>query len=126
MSTGKMSFAFKENTPFEERLTESSRIKQKYPTRIPIICERFTKSSIQNIDKVKFLVPNELTIGQFIFVIRKRLKVSPETAIYVIVDTIYPSSSTSISTLYDMYKDEDGFLYLKYSGENTFGSHLIK
>ena len=28
-----------------------------------------------------------------------------------------------MSTIYDDYKDEDGFLYMTYSGENTFGSY---
>lgn len=27
-----------------------------------------------------------------------------------------------MSALYEEYKDEDGFLYMTYSGENTFGS----
>lgn len=26
-----------------------------------------------------------------------------------------------MSVLYDEQKDEDGFLYIQYSGENTFG-----
>lgn len=26
-----------------------------------------------------------------------------------------------MSTIYDEHKDEDGFLYIVYSGENTFG-----
>lgn len=26
-----------------------------------------------------------------------------------------------MSTIYDQYKDDDGFLYVVYSGENTFG-----
>lgn len=27
-----------------------------------------------------------------------------------------------MSTIYEESKDEDGFLYMTYSGENTFGS----
>lgn len=27
-----------------------------------------------------------------------------------------------MSALYEEHKDEDGFLYMTYSGENTFGS----
>jgi hypothetical protein len=29
-----------------------------------------------------------------------------------------------MSTIYEDHKDEDGFLYITYSGENTFGSLL--
>lgn len=30
-----------------------------------------------------------------------------------------------MSTIYDEKKDEDGFLYVTYSGENTFGLHVL-
>lgn len=30
-----------------------------------------------------------------------------------------------MSTIYDEKKDEDGFLYVTYSGENTFGRENI-
>jgi GABA(A) receptor-associated protein len=30
-----------------------------------------------------------------------------------------------MSTIYDENKDEDGFLYVTYSGENTFGCHEL-
>lgn len=29
-----------------------------------------------------------------------------------------------MSTIYEQYKDEDGFLYVVYSGENTFGDRF--
>ena len=31
------------------------------------------------------------------------------------------AAAALMSKVYDDYKDEDGFLYIKYSGENTFG-----
>lgn len=30
-----------------------------------------------------------------------------------------------MSTIYDEKKDEDGFLYVTYSGENTFGLEIL-
>ena len=35
-------------------------------------------------------------------------------------DSLCPSN-TPVSVVYDDHKDEDGFLYIKYTGENTFG-----
>jgi GABA(A) receptor-associated protein len=32
------------------------------------------------------------------------------------------SAAGLMSAIYDEHKDEDGFLYVTYSGENTFGS----
>jgi hypothetical protein len=30
-----------------------------------------------------------------------------------------------MSSLYEEHRDEDGFLYITYSGENTFGGELL-
>lgn len=68
-------------------------------------------------------MPNDLTVGQFVYVIRKRIKLSPEQAIFLFVDTgTLPPTASLMQTVYDAHKDEDGFIYMTYSGENTFGS----
>ena len=36
---------FKEQVPFEKRVEQSKSIMEKYPTRVPVICERLTKNS---------------------------------------------------------------------------------
>lgn len=38
----------------------------------------------------RFLVPADLTVGQFVYVIRKRIKLSPEKAIFVFVRNVLP------------------------------------
>jgi GABA(A) receptor-associated protein len=73
------------------------------------------------IDKNKFLVPSDLSIAQFLFTIRKRIKLRPEQSLFLFVKNSIPRSDILLSQLYKEYKDEDGFLYITYSGENTFG-----
>ncbi|KAK4798719.1 hypothetical protein SAY86_031045 [Trapa natans] len=107
--------------PLEKRQVESARIREKYPDRIPIIVEKAERSDIPDIDKKKFLVPRDLNVGQFVYVVRKRINLSAEKAIFVFVNNTLPSTSALISTIYEENKDEDGFLYMTYSGENTFG-----
>lgn len=34
----------------------------------------------------------------------------------------YDIAAAMMSAIYEENKDEDGFLYMTYSGENTFGS----
>ena len=34
---------------------------------------------------------------------------------------ILPTSSTTILEIYKSYSDEDGFIYMSYCGESTFG-----
>jgi GABA(A) receptor-associated protein len=117
-----MTLSFKQNFSFEKRLEESLRIRQKYPDRIPIICERMkTEKKIPNIDKNKYLVPSDLTIGQFMYVIKKRLQISHEIALFFIINQNMCSNTELLSTIYEKNKDADGFLYINYSGENTFG-----
>ena len=72
----------------------------------------------------RYLVPSDLTVGQFVYVIRKRIKLEPEKAIFIFVNNTLPSTAALMSQIYKDHKDEDGFLYVTYSGENTFGSRL--
>jgi GABA(A) receptor-associated protein len=112
---------YKQKVTFSQRLNESTKIKSKFPGRIPVIIERGARSSIPEIDKNKFLVPSDLTIGQFIFIIRKRLTLSPETALFVYINNNLPTTSSLMRELYSKHQDQDGFLYVQYTGENTFG-----
>lgn len=113
---------FKKKFDVKSRSTESRRILEKYPERIPIIVERNANSiNVPQIDKQKYLVPNDLTVGQFLYIIRKRLQLKPEQAIFAFVNNSLPSTSSLVSEIYEQHKDEDGFLYFIYSGENTFG-----
>ena len=86
-----------------------------------MIVEKAERSDIPSIDKKKYLVPADLTVGQFVYVIRKRIKLSAEKAIFIFVDNVLPPTGAIMSAIYDEKKDEDGFLYVTYSGENTFG-----
>ena len=105
----------------EQRSFESNRIRVKYPDRIPVIVEKSPKSDVPDLDKKKYLVPSDLTVGQFVYVIRKRVKLSAEKAIFIFVNNKLPPTASLMSTIYEENKDEDGFLYVLYSGENTFG-----
>jgi GABA(A) receptor-associated protein len=115
-----LNFNFQKNNTFDKRQTECLRIKEKYPDRIPIICEVLDKHII--LDKNKYLVPNEITIGQFVYIIRKRIKLSPDKAIYFFTErATLPPTSSLLSNVYKEYSNCDGFLYLGVTSESTFG-----
>jgi GABA(A) receptor-associated protein len=116
--------SFRQDHDFEKRKAEALRIREKYSDRVPVIVEKSEKSDIPNIDKKKYLVPADLTVGQFVYVIRKRIQLSAEKAIFIFVDNVLPPTGAMMSTIYDENKEEDGFLYVTYSGENTFGSSM--
>mmetsp|Transcript_5605 Transcript_5605/g.8598 ORF Transcript_5605/g.8598 Transcript_5605/m.8598 type:complete len:126 (+) Transcript_5605:118-495(+) len=122
-ATSNSSKPFKEGHPLEKRKSEAERIRAKYPDRVPVICEKADRSDIPDIDKKKYLVPADLTVGQFHYVIRKRIKLAPEKALFLFCSNSIPPNGALMSTVYEEQKDEDGFLYIQYSGDNTFGDY---
>ena len=114
---------FKQTYSLNDRFNEAKKVLDKYPDRIPIICEKDHTASYDcpNIDKIKYLVPVNLTIGEFIYVIRKRINISPEKALFLFVNGSIPATSSPIYSIYHIHKDLDNFLYVTYSFENVFG-----
>jgi GABA(A) receptor-associated protein len=112
---------FKEKITFENRRIEANRIRAKYIDRIPIIIEK-NSTQDQDIDKTKYLVPYDFTMGQFVYIIRKRMNLTPDKAIFCFVNNTVPNTSTLIGELYENHKDPDGFLYIVYSNtESVYG-----
>ncbi len=106
---------------FEKRKSEAFTILNKYSDKIPILVFKQKKSDVPDIDKHKFLVPTDLTVGQFMFVIRKRLKLSEHKALFFSSNGFILATGELISVTYHKYKSPDGFLRIRYQGENTFG-----
>uniref|UniRef100_A0A8D0FS28 GABA type A receptor associated protein like 2 n=1 Tax=Strix occidentalis caurina TaxID=311401 RepID=A0A8D0FS28_STROC len=111
--------------PASDLLTLSVHTNPKKPDlhtcTLQVIVEKVSGSQIVDIDKRKYLVPSDITVAQFMWIIRKRIQLPSEKAIFLFVDKTVPQSSLTMGQLYEKEKDEDGFLYVAYSGENTFG-----
>ena len=45
-------------------------------------------------------MPADLTVGQFVYVIRKRIKVSPEKAIFMFVKNVLPPTGMALTDLF--------------------------
>ena len=112
---------FKTQYTIEARIEEARRIITKYPERRPIICEKASNTDLPSIDKKKYLVPYDLSVGQFIFVIRKRMSLKPEESLFLFINGKIMSCNMTIGKVYDSEKDKDGFLYAQYTKEATFG-----
>lgn len=114
---------FKVEKTFDTRKAESERIRTKYPDLIPVICERHPgNTTLPESTRRKYLVPPDITMGQFKYVIRKRIELLPDQALFVFVDSkVMSPTMATLSEVYREHSDDDGFLYMVYSGESTFG-----
>ena len=72
---------FKKKKDFMTRMQEAEKVLAKYPDRIPIICER-ANTDAPRLDRSKYLVPTDISMGEFMYVIRKRMKILPEICYY--------------------------------------------
>nr|CAD7424564.1 unnamed protein product [Timema monikensis] len=97
-----MKFQYKEEHAFEKRKAEGEKIRRKYPERVPVIVEKAPKARIGDLDKKKYLVPSDLTVGQFYFLIRKRIHLRPEDALFFFVNNVIPPTSATMGSLYQM------------------------
>jgi GABA(A) receptor-associated protein len=112
---------FEKKYDFDKRVKEARSLHSRYPLRVPIILYPSSKDQ-PDIEKNKYLVPVDINVSQFMYVIKKYIKIKSDEAIFIFTsnNTLVPNSWT-VKELYDQNKKEDNFLYLYYSIENTFG-----
>uniref|UniRef100_A0A8D2MQ91 Microtubule associated protein 1 light chain 3 gamma n=1 Tax=Zonotrichia albicollis TaxID=44394 RepID=A0A8D2MQ91_ZONAL len=117
---------FKLRKSLATRREEVAGIRAKFPTKIPVIVERYHKEKyLPVLDKTKFLVPEELTMAQFITIIRSRMALTATQAFYLLVNNkSLASMSLTMAEVYRDYKDEDGFVYMTYASQEMFGCLL--
>jgi GABA(A) receptor-associated protein len=114
-----MTSQFKSQYTIEERMKQSSNILNKYKDSVPIYID-FTNLS-KTIEKSKFVIPNGFTVGQLLTAIRMKMTLNPACALFIFINNRLVPVTSVISTVYQENKDEDGFLYVCCSEENTFG-----
>ncbi|KAB0377038.1 microtubule-associated proteins 1A/1B light chain 3C [Muntiacus reevesi] len=114
---------FKQRKSLATRREEVAGIRVKFPGKIPVIVERYPREKfLPRLDKTKFLVPQELTMTQFLSVIRSRMVLGATEAFYLLVNNkSLGSMNVTMAEIYRDYKDEDGFVYMTYASQEMFG-----
>lgn len=125
INTPKIDFTKTEFTQKEKELIrkEVELIKEKYPKYIPVIVRPKDKS-IQLL-RYKFLVNGEITVGQFMCIIRKKIRnIKSSEALFLIVNNSLLPSVHLLSFVYTQQVDkETNMLFFTLCNENTFGKN---
>jgi hypothetical protein len=114
-----------ETSTLDERIAEFNRITRLYPAKHPIIVIRDDNTNATPlIDKCKYAVMKDMTFGQFCTILRARLKLPPETALFYFVGP-YKKCVHHSQTIGELAKEysnpDDGLLVVYYRGESAFG-----
>lgn len=120
--------------PLEKRMNDIKKIKEKYPDKLPLFVSKYNiYGKITKHCYIKFLMQNDMTIGNLMYILKKRLKLSENDSVYFYVvyydakrenkvkKYILCEFTNIISEIYNKYVDIDGMLYLTYCFENSFG-----
>jgi len=114
---------YRQRVSLADRKIASERIIAQHPDRIPVVVECSEKLQMDHpLKKNKFAVPHDLTLAQFMFVIRKHMKLQPEYAIFAFINNRLHPTTSPVGTIYAREKTEDGFMYIDVFQESTFGS----
>ena len=92
-------------------------LKGKYPDCVPIIVD-----SECILDKYKYLINTEMTIGNLMCYIRQRNKLKPFEGYFIFAENILLQQTQTIQDVYNLYANkENRFLFITIKKENTFG-----
>lgn len=108
--------------PLEERIAHRMRGLARRPTHIPVIISK-AGDTLPDISCERFLFTPSLTISQLAYVVRRQVKLDADQALFLLCNgLLVQGNQQTILQLYEKHCDpEDGFLYLVYSLEHTFG-----
>ena len=124
---------FRKRFKFEERKEITDKILGKYEEKCPIYLSFDSQLNLKSLKNYnRYIVTNNLTLSQFLMIVKKKINFDATESLSLFIeiydknssnikDTILASLSSSIASIYDINKNEDGFLYMRLVKENVFG-----
>lgn len=112
-------YSHKARYTFEERSKDADYI-YNVLKKIPLILEKDELSKLPEIEVSNYILPECTTISEFMVFLRKtcfKLNYREHMFIFVSNCNYVPELNEQIGNLYEKYKDNDGFIYCKYSSK---------
>lgn len=121
----KANYTYKLVASLETRIDQANRILQTSHNKcVPVYIEGENVADIEEnkINAAKFNISREITIYQFLQIIRRKMIIPPTKGLYLFVNNseIIPTHKT-IGQIYDKFVSNDKHLYITYAFEETFG-----
>ena len=102
------------------RIRSIDTLRAQHPHRVPIVMAQH-EGCPYTLDKTKYLVPDDLTAQQFLYVLRKRLRLRASEAMFLMCGASLVPGNATAQELHAKHADDEGVLRLTYSAENVFG-----
>jgi len=118
--------SFKDRRSFGQRVREVEQVRKEHPSKVPVIIERYRhENQLPPLDRSKFLIPEHVSVGELINILRRRLQLNQSQSVFLIVNgRNLPATAATFSDIYRNEADPDGFLYIVYASHETFGGLL--
>ena len=114
------------NLTLEERQEKSKTLTESNPDRVPSIIEN--KSETIQLKQQKFLIPKRFSVNQLIVWLenqstKQEIKGSDKSK-FIMANKAILLSTNVMSTIYEKFKNEDGFLYLTITENSAMGAQI--
>ena len=93
----------------------------KYDDRVPIIVEIKKNPNNYKLSNHKYMIPKQKSIGEVLNILRLKLQIKSGESIFLLSNNNLLVGSDNIQSVYNKFKDIDGFLYIYICCENAFG-----
>ena len=108
-----------------EQFTEeyALKLRKQHSNRIPVLIWEIVNQEIGFTKSTRrFMVQQDTTLGQLMYILRKRINLNSDEGLFVFVGNppVMVSNAETIGIIHNKYQ-ENGFLKLTLSKESTFG-----
>lgn len=108
--------------PKSEKQKKLKKINTQNPLKIPTIFESKNKSKKHDFQTFKFLLSPKMKLQKIALKIRGRINLKKDKALYFYCKNKILKPDIDINTLYNEFKEDDGFLYIYFNTIKSFGN----